>query len=173
MLPVAYAVSEGTVTDANIQLHGEPSQPGAEVPRGVPRFLSGCEAPAPGPTESGRLELADWLASPRNPLTARVMVNRVWQHHFGRGIVATPSNFGTRGSPPSHPVVARLAHGDVHRARLVDQVAAPVDHVVEDVSARLGRRRGRRSRSIRPTDGTGGSTGSDSTPRRFATRCST
>ncbi len=69
----------------------------------MPRFLSGCEAPAPGQTESGRLELADWLASPRNPLTARVMVNRVWQHHFGRGIVATPSNFGTRGNPPSHP----------------------------------------------------------------------
>jgi hypothetical protein len=103
VLPVAYAVSEGTVTDANIQLHGEPNQPGERVPRGAPRFLSGCEAPAPGPHESGRLELADWLVSPRNPLTARVMVNRVWQHHFGRGIVATPSNFGTRGSPPSHP----------------------------------------------------------------------
>jgi hypothetical protein len=103
VLPVAYAVSEGTVTDANIQLHGEPSQPGERVPRGAPRFLSGCEAPAPGQTESGRLELANWLASPRNPLTARVMVNRVWQHHFGRGIVATPSNFGTRGNPPSHP----------------------------------------------------------------------
>jgi hypothetical protein len=102
-LPVAYAVCEGTITDANIQLHGEPSQPGDRVPRGAPRFLSGCEAPAPGLHESGRLELANWLTSPRNPLTARVMVNRVWQHHFGRGIVATPSNFGTRGSPPSHP----------------------------------------------------------------------
>jgi|HubBroStandDraft_6_1064221.scaffolds.fasta_scaffold12725_2 hypothetical protein len=103
VLPVAYAVSEGPIVDANIQLHGEPNQPGERVPRGAPRFLSGCEAPAPGPNESGRLELADWLTSPRNPLTARVMVNRVWQHHFGRGIVATPSNFGTRGSPPSHP----------------------------------------------------------------------
>jgi cytochrome c553 len=102
-LPVAYAVSEGTIADANIQLKGEPSQPGEKVTRGVPRFLPGCDAAAPGPNESGRLELADWLASPRNPLTARVMVNRVWQHHFGRGIVATPSNFGTRGSPPSHP----------------------------------------------------------------------
>jgi hypothetical protein len=102
-LPVAYAVSEGTIADANIQLKGEPSQPGEKIARGVPRFLPGCDMPAPGSRESGRLELADWLASPRNPLTARVMVNRVWQHHFGRGLVATPSNFGTRGSPPSHP----------------------------------------------------------------------
>jgi cytochrome c553 len=102
-LPVAYAVSEGTAADANIQLHGEPGQPGAVVERGAPQFLADFQGAVPKPNESGRLELADWIASPRNPLTARVMVNRVWQHHFGRGIVATPSNFGTRGSPPTHP----------------------------------------------------------------------
>ena len=102
-LPVAYAVSEGTVADANIQLHGEPGQPGAVVGRGAPQFLGRLPRRRSGAHESGRLELADWIASPRNPLTARVMVNRVWQHHFGRGIVATPSNFGTRGSPPTHP----------------------------------------------------------------------
>ena len=55
------------------------------------------------PQQNGRLQLANWIASPQNPLTARVMVNRVWQHHFGTGLVRTPSNFGLRGEQPSHP----------------------------------------------------------------------
>jgi hypothetical protein len=65
------------------------------------------DAVLPRPTvsqgSSGRLELGDWITDPRNPLTARVIVNRVWQWHFGRGIVATPSDFGSRGDPPTHP----------------------------------------------------------------------
>jgi hypothetical protein len=64
----------------------------------------GAQGSASVPAKSiQRAALADWIASPANPLTARVMVNRIWQHHFGRGLVATPSEFGTHGQKPSHP----------------------------------------------------------------------
>jgi mono/diheme cytochrome c family protein len=102
VVEVAYAVSEGTPTSARIQKRGEPEHPGPEVPRRFLEVLGGDPLP-PGCTGSGRRELAEWLTRPTNPLTARVMVNRIWQHHFGRGLVATPSDFGTRGDPPSHP----------------------------------------------------------------------
>ncbi len=102
-MPVAYSVSEGALTDAHIQIAGEPEQLGPVVHRGVPKFLDGGKPIKIAPNSSGRLELAQWLTQPQNPLTARVMANRIWQHHFGRGIVATPSNFGLRGMAPTHP----------------------------------------------------------------------
>jgi Protein of unknown function (DUF1553)/Protein of unknown function (DUF1549)/Planctomycete cytochrome C len=104
-LPGGYAVTEGTPVDAPLQRRGDPASPGEVVPHGVPRFkfLDGEPAPSTGSHGSGRLELARWLARPSNPLTPRVIVNRIWQHHFGRGIVATASNFGLRGDPPTHP----------------------------------------------------------------------
>ena len=100
---VAYAVVEGgKPDDAHVQLRGERHRRGDKVPRGFLKVLGGHMLPKDCKT-SGRLELAEWLADKANPLTARVMVNRIWQHHFGRGIVKTSSDFGTRGSPPTHP----------------------------------------------------------------------
>jgi hypothetical protein len=89
----------------HVLIRGNPGRPGKEVPR---RFLQ-VLSPADGVSDegfqngSGRLELAQAIASPANPLTARVIVNRVWMHHFGKGLVATPSDFGARGAAPTHP----------------------------------------------------------------------
>jgi hypothetical protein len=101
-LAKVYAVTEGKPGNARLMIRGEPGSLGPEVPRGFLTILGGQKLPA-DEKGSGRLELADWIADPKNPLTARVIVNRVWAWHFGRGIVATPDDFGTRGEPPSHP----------------------------------------------------------------------
>jgi hypothetical protein len=90
------------IQDARVYTRGSYSQPGRRVPRHFPEVLAGREPPTIE-QGSGRLELARWIARPDNPMTARVMVNRIWQHHFGAGIVRTPSNFGRRGELPSHP----------------------------------------------------------------------
>ncbi len=102
-LPVAYAVVEDKPVDQYIQVRGEPAEPGPVVPRCAPRFLPGGGPLKIPPGGSGRREFAEWLSNPANPLTARVMVNRIWQHHFGKGLVTTPSNFGLRSEPPTHP----------------------------------------------------------------------
>jgi hypothetical protein len=75
----------------------------AIVPRGFLRIVALSEPPLIPTNASGRLQLAQWITDPENPLTARVVVNRVWQHLFGEGIVATPDNFGHLGSRPTHP----------------------------------------------------------------------
>ena len=90
---------------------GDYRLPGDAVEPGLPVAFTGKEQPMPlladryrqFPTRGWRLTLARWIASRDNPLTARVMVNRIWQHHFGRGIIATPSDFGKNGSRPTHP----------------------------------------------------------------------
>jgi hypothetical protein len=99
---LAYAVSEGTPQNARLQMRGEPDKPGDEVPRGFLQVLGGGKLPETT-DGSGRLELANWITRADNPLTARVMANRLWQYHFGQGLVKTPNDFGTRGHPPTHP----------------------------------------------------------------------
>ncbi len=102
-VPVAYAVAEGAVKNTRLQKRGDPEQPGVEVPRKFLDLLGGQIVA--GTNQSGRLELAQWLTSPTNPLTARVMVNRIWQGHFGKGLVTTPNDFGRQGRPPTHPAL--------------------------------------------------------------------
>ena len=95
------AVEQGDPQDAPVQIRGDRLRLGEIVPRKNLDILGDDALPADG--GSGRLAMAEWLTRPSNPLTARVMVNRIWQHHFGRGIVATENDFGTRGQPPTHP----------------------------------------------------------------------
>jgi len=82
---------------------GDPEQPGEVVGPGVPQALAHWRLPPDAPEASRRLTLAAWLIAPENPLVSRVMVNRIWQGHFGAGLVATPSDFGTHGARPTHP----------------------------------------------------------------------
>ena len=82
-------------------------QPGQFVSRGFPQVL--CDQPAKIESgSSGRLELARWIGSEDNPLTARVMVNRIWKHLIGQGIVTSTENFGVTGQAPSHPELPRI-----------------------------------------------------------------
>lgn len=101
-LPKAYAVQDGKPRNTKLQRKGDPGSLGEEVPRGFLAVLGGQTLP-PEEKGSGRRELAEWLADSANPLTARVMVNRIWQQHFGRGIVKSPNDFGLRGEAPTHP----------------------------------------------------------------------
>ena len=101
--PRAHVVTEMEVPVKPVVFNrGNPHQRGKPVPRQFLEIIAG-ENRRPFTDGSGRLELAQAIASPGNPLTARVIVNRVWAWHFGRGLVATPSDFGTRAEPPSHP----------------------------------------------------------------------
>ncbi len=132
--PLAVTMSLANTNGASPKvfvLHrGDYSQPGEEVQAGFPAILRSSRREEAHDTKSeirnpkseigaSRTALADWLVSPDNPLTARVMVNRLWQHHFGRGLVATPSDFGTRGARPTHPELL-----DWLAAELVEPVEA-------------------------------------------------
>jgi hypothetical protein len=101
-LPLCMGVMDARkITDSKLYERGEIAHPVKAVPRGFPRVI-GVKVDVPK-KESGRLEFAQWLTSRENPLTARVMANRVWRHLFGTGIVRTVDNFGFSGERPSHP----------------------------------------------------------------------
>ncbi len=91
--------------NSKIRIRGEASHYGDTVPRGVLQAIAVSDLPQIAEKESGRLQLAKWLTSRENPLTARVKVNRVWQQLFDRGLVSTPDDFGVTGSRPSHPLL--------------------------------------------------------------------
>ncbi|MBK7877078.1 MAG: PSD1 domain-containing protein [Planctomycetes bacterium] len=99
---LAMGVVEGQSRDIAVLDRGELDKPGAIAPRGVPQVLR-TEAASKIAKGSGRRELAAWIASKENPLTARVWANRVWLHLFGSGLVRTPENFGASGQAPDHP----------------------------------------------------------------------
>jgi hypothetical protein len=120
-LPRAYYLFEESPKSpvTHLLLSGRASNPGPVMQPRVPAVLT-SQQPLFAPNERTsrrRIALAQWMVSDDNPLTARVMVNRVWQHHFGKGLVATPSDFGDRGARPTHPeLLDYLAHWFVHDA---------------------------------------------------------
>jgi hypothetical protein len=115
---IAWAVTDkpkaADIGDAFIQVRGEPRNKGDTVPRG---FLSVLDRGAPEIPEgaSGRLQFARWIAAADNPLTTRVIANRIWQHHFGKGIVETSDTFGKQGTPPTHPELLDWLAGEFVR----------------------------------------------------------
>lgn len=105
--PLVYAAKPRSVEKAYLLERGSVSKPGEELAPGaltaVAQLGGDLHVSADAPDRERRMRLADWIANPKNPLTARVIVNRVWQSHFGQGIVNTPSDFGLNGDRPSHP----------------------------------------------------------------------
>ena len=102
-ISMAHSLNEGGGRDLPIYIQGDPAKTGDTALRSIPAILTGGERSAFASSGSGRRELAEAITSADNPLTARVIVNRVWAGHFGRGLVRTTSNFGQLGERPSHP----------------------------------------------------------------------
>ena len=120
--------------DPHIFVRGNASQPGQRVPRQFLRVLAGPDR-RPFPHGSGRLDLAQAITAPGNPLTSRVIVNRLWMHHFGEPMVSTPSDFGTRSTPPSHPQLLDYLAARLQHQRVVAQVRASTDPPLQHLRA--------------------------------------
>ena len=135
----AMAVLDGKPADCPIYIRGELEEKGPIVPRGFVTVL-GATGPAKiAPGQSGRIELANWITSPENPLTARVMANRIWQHLFGEGIVSTPDNFGATGERPTHPelldyLASRFVANGWSVKKLVREIALTRTYQLSSVS---------------------------------------
>ena len=102
--PMANSVADGESVRQRVFRRGQHKNPGRTVAKRFPLVLAGSDQPGIA-SGSGRLELANWLASESNPLTPRVIANRIWQWHFGEGLVRTPNNYGIRGEAPTHPLL--------------------------------------------------------------------
>jgi mono/diheme cytochrome c family protein len=102
-IPVRVLAHRAKPLEVKLLKRGELNFPADVIPPALPAKLSGDSAAGKIAAEQRRAVLANWIASPKNPLTARVMVNRVWQGHFGQGLVRTPNDFGIRGERPTHP----------------------------------------------------------------------
>ena len=102
-MPSVMGVAEDQIADVPVHVRGNPAKLGATVPRHVPQVIVGPEQPAFTSASSGRLELAQWLTNAKHPLTSRVLANRFWRWHFGKGIVRSTDNFGLLGERPTHP----------------------------------------------------------------------
>ena len=131
-LPLAMAVSDQGPEDVRIHIRGSHLSQGVSVKRRLPRVMTRGAQPTIGDGESGRLQLAEWITDPQHPLTARVMVNRIWLWHFGEGLVRSPDNFGRLGERPTHPklldwlavhfVKSGWSMKDMHRLILLSSV---------------------------------------------------
>src|SRR5207244_3442905 len=122
--PQAMGVCEGADTgDLPIHIRGSHWTLGQMVPRRFLRVIAGENQPAIPERQSGRLQLAEWLTQPGHPLTSRVMANRIWRWHFGRGIVPSVDNFGRLGEPPSNlPLLDWLALRFIERGWSIKQM---------------------------------------------------
>ncbi len=140
LIPTRVLAHRDQSLETRILKRGELDHPGDVVPSAVPAALHGEPCPTNLSPQQRRSALARWIASPQNPLTARIIVNRVWQWHLGQGLVRTPNDFGLRGEPPTHPelldwmAVEFMEHGwslkHLHRLILASstwQMAASAD----------------------------------------------